>query len=117
MLPAAYFDSTTPPPLASRAKTVWLDSGMLNRSGMGKFNLFFDRSFVQEAGADLDLSPGAELNISTIGSPSTGVLVRSRSTATFVSPAARSDCLRDDNIVIGDRVTLERVRPVDQRIQ
>ncbi|KZD24061.1 filamentous haemagglutinin family protein [Tardiphaga robiniae] len=107
MLPTAYFDSTTPLPLASRAKTVWLDSGMLNRSGMGKFNLFFDRSFVQEAGADLDLSPGAELNISTIGSPSTGSLGTIAINGNIRIAGGKIRLFADDNVVIGDRVTLD----------
>ena len=104
-LPGAYFDGSLAEP--ARAKTSWLNAGMLNRSGMATINLFFNKSFVQEKGADLDLSPGAELTIAKVGSPSVGSLGSIAINGNIRIAGGKVTLLADDSIVIGDRATLD----------
>ncbi|WP_441279283.1 filamentous hemagglutinin family protein [Tardiphaga sp. 172_B4_N1_3] len=106
-LPAAYFNPVGTSQPASRAKTTWLDSGMLNKSGMGTFNLFFNKSFIQEEGANLDLSAGATLNIQKIGSPSIGFLGSIAMNGNVRIAGGKIYLLADDGIVIGDHVKLD----------
>ena len=106
-LPAAYFDPVGRSEVASRAKMTWLDAGMLNRSGMATFNLFFNKSFVQEKGADLDLSPGASLNVAKVGSPSIGSLGRIEINGNIRNAGGKISLFADEGIVIGERVTLD----------
>lgn len=109
-LPAAYFNLAGSSVAASHAKTTWLDAGMLSRSGMGTFNLFFNRSFVQEKGAELDLSPGAVINISKTGTASTGDSFSLGGIAingNIRVAGGRINMIADAGIAIGDGVALD----------
>ena len=60
-LPTAFYDTTVE--RTYRAKTTYLDADMLRESGLGTFNLFYNKDFKVVAGSTLELSPGATLNI------------------------------------------------------
>ena len=61
-------DNTREP--RDRAKTAYIDDGILNRSGMGRIDIVYNKMFKLEEGARLDLTPGATLNVYQHGSPS-----------------------------------------------
>lgn len=62
-LPSSFFDAKMKPGEAYRAKTTYLDAGMLGRSGIGKFDLYYNNRFEVSEGTRLELAPGATLNV------------------------------------------------------
>ncbi|WPO40327.1 filamentous haemagglutinin family protein [Tardiphaga sp. 42S5] len=54
----------------ARAKTVYIEDGILNRSGMARIDITYNKMFRLEEGAQLDLTPGATLNVLQHGAPS-----------------------------------------------
>ncbi|MBB5048281.1 filamentous hemagglutinin family protein [Rhodopseudomonas rhenobacensis] len=67
-LSTAFFDTSVEQPY--RAKTTYLDADMLSESGIGTFNLFYNKTFEVATGTALELAPGATLNIFQNLSPS-----------------------------------------------
>ncbi|WP_130230587.1 filamentous hemagglutinin N-terminal domain-containing protein, partial [Bradyrhizobium sp. Leo121] len=67
-LPSDFYDLTRDP--KERAKTAYIADGILNRSGVGKIDIFYNKAFKLAEGASLDLTPGATLNVIQHGSPS-----------------------------------------------
>lgn len=67
-LPSDFYDLTRNP--KERAKTAYIADSILNRSGMGKIDIYYNKAFKLAEGASLDLAPGATLNVIQHGSPS-----------------------------------------------
>lgn len=79
-MPAAFYDPTSDGP--SRAKTTYLDVAMLNKSGLGKFELYYNKNFSVTEDASLELIPGASLaliqNITSSELTKTSVVIDGR---------------------------------------
>lgn len=65
IIPDGYYIAPDLASQRSEQKSVWLDTSVLNESGLGKVDLFVTKSFTLEKGAVLSLDPGATFSVTS----------------------------------------------------
>ncbi len=67
-LPSDFYDLSRD--IKDRAKTAYIADDILNRSGMGRIDIFYNKAFKLDESARLELTPGASFKALQHGSPS-----------------------------------------------